>query len=131
MRAFVLALLLLLVPAASAHAAPTVSGTVDAAVAGGAVTAEQGTAWKATYTRAREVVGGLPATRSRELRGAMAVLEGLVKRRALPPARMPAAFLQLGRNVEWWTAHGPPTSSAATGGLPRVTFPGDPIVLQW
>ena len=25
----------------------------------------------------------------------------------------------------------PPASSAATGGLPRVTFPGDPIVLQW
>jgi hypothetical protein len=131
MRAFVLALLLLLVPAASAHAAPTVSGTVDAAVAGGAVTAEQGTAWKATYTRAREVVGGLPATRSRELRGAMAVLEGLVKRRALPPARMPDAFLQLGRNVEWWAANGAPPSTAASGGLPRVTFPGDPIVLQW
>ena len=61
----------------------------------------------------------------------MSIVEGLVKRRALPAARMPAAFTQLGRNVEWWTAHGPPGSSAATGGLPRVTFPGDPIVLQW
>jgi hypothetical protein len=44
---------------------------------------------------------------------------------------MPAAFTQLERNVEWWPAHGPPVPSAATGGLPRVTFPGDPIVLQW
>jgi hypothetical protein len=131
MRAFVLALLIMLVPAAAAQAAPTVSGTVDAAVAGGAVTPEQGTAWKATYTRGREVVGGLPAGRKRELRGAMAVLEGLVKRRALPVARMPAAFLQLGRNVEWWSANGAPPSTAASGGLPRVTFPGDPIVLQW
>ena len=61
----------------------------------------------------------------------MSIVEGLVKRRALPAARMPAAFTQLERNVEWWTAHGPPGSSAATGGLPRVTFPGDPIVLQW
>jgi hypothetical protein len=110
---------------------PTVSGTVDAAVAAGAVAPDQGVAYKATYTRAREVVGDLPASRRRELRGAMSIVEGLVKRRALPAARMPAAFLQLGRNVEWWTAHGPPTSSAATGGLPRVTFPGDPIVLQW
>ncbi|MEA2177678.1 MAG: hypothetical protein QOG77_975 [Solirubrobacteraceae bacterium] len=131
MRPFLLALLVMLLTAASAQAAPTVSGTVDAAVAAGAVTPEQGTAWKATYTRARVVVGDLPATRRRELRGAMAVVEGLVKRRALPAARMPAAFLQLGRNVEWWSANGAPPSTAAGGGLPRVTFPGDPIVLQW
>ena len=95
------------------------------------MTPEQGAAYKATYTRARGVVGDLPASRKRELRGAMSIVEGLVKRRALPAARMPAAFTQLERNVEWWTAHGPPGSSAATGGLPRVTFPGDPIVLQW
>jgi hypothetical protein len=131
MRALLLTLLIVLVTAAPAQAAPTVSGTVDAAVAAATVTPEQGTAWKATYTRAREVVGGLPATRRKELRGAMAVVEGLVKRRALPAARMPAAFLQLGRNVEWWSANGAPSSTAASGGLPRVTFPGDPIVLQW
>jgi hypothetical protein len=120
-----------LAPAAPAAAAPPVSAPVDAAVAAGAVPADQGAAYKATYTRARQVVGDLPLGRKRELRGAMSVVEGLVKRRALPAARMPAAFLQLGRNVEWWTAHGPPGASAATGGLPRVTFPGDPIVLQW
>ena len=132
-RAYVpLILLVLLACAPSAHAAdPTVSGTVDAAVAAGAVTPEQGAAYKAAYTRARDVVGDLPASRRKELRGAMSIVEGLVKRRALPAARMPAAFTQLGRNVEWWTAHGPPGSSAATGGLPRVTFPGDPLVLQW
>ncbi len=121
-----------LVCAPSAHAAsPTVSATVDAAVAAGTVTPDQATAYKATYTDARSVVRGLPSSRKRELRGAMAVLEGLVKRRALPATRMPAAFLQLQRNVEWWPTHGPPASSPATGGLPRVTFPGDPIVLQW
>jgi hypothetical protein len=132
-RAYVpLILLASLVCAPSAHAAgPTVSGTVDAAVTAGTVTPDQGAAYKATYTKARSVVRHLPASRKRELRGAMSVVEGLVKRDALPAARMPAAFTQLERNVEWWTAHGPPASSAATGGLPRVTFPGDPIVLQW
>jgi hypothetical protein len=132
-RAYVpLILLVALACAPSAHAAePTVSGTVDAAVAAGTVTPDGGAAYKATYTRARDVVGDLPAGRRKELRGAMSIVEGLVKRRALPAARMPAAFTQLGRNVEWWTAQGPPGSSAATGGLPRVTFPGDPIVLQW
>jgi hypothetical protein len=131
-RVLLLTLLALLGAAAPAAAAsPTVSGTVDAAVAAGAVPPEQAAAYKATYSRARAVVGDLPGERRRELRGAMSVLEGLVKRRALPPARMPAAFLQLGRNVEWWTANGPPRPTAATGGLPRVTFPGDPIVLQW
>jgi hypothetical protein len=132
-RAYVpLILLASLVCAPSAHAAgPTVSGSVDAAVTAGTVTPDQGAAYKATYTKARSVVRHLPASRKRELRGAMSVVEGLVKRDALPAARMPAAFTQLERNVEWWTAHGPPGSSAATGGLPRVTFPGDPIVLQW
>jgi hypothetical protein len=132
-RAYVpLILLASLVCAPSAHAAgPTVSGTVDAAVTAGTVTPDQGTTYKATYTRARSVVRHLSASRKRELRGAMSVVEGLVKRDALPAARMPAAFTQLERNVEWWTTHGPPGSSAATGGLPRVTFPGDPIVLQW
>jgi D-glucuronyl C5-epimerase C-terminus len=132
-RAYVpLILLASLVCAPSAHAAgPTVSGTVDAAVTAGTVTPDQGAAYKATYTKARSVVRHLPASRKRELRGAMSVVEGLVKRDALPAARMPAAFTQLERNVEWWTAHGPPASSAATGGLPRVAFPGDPIVLQW
>ena len=132
-RAYVpLILLVSLVCAPSAHAAgPTVSATVDAAVAAGTVTPDQGVAYKATYTQARSDVRHLPASRRRELRGAMSVVEGLVKRDALPAARMPAAFTQLERNVEWWTAHGPPAASAATGGLPRVTFPGDPIVLQW
>ena len=132
-RAYVpLILLVSLVCAPSAHAAgPTVSATVDAAVAAGTVTPDQGVAYKATYTQARSAVRHLPASRRRELRGAMSVVEGLVKRDALPAARMPAAFTQLERNVEWWTAHGPPAASAATGGLPRVTFPGDPIVLQW
>lgn len=125
-------LLLALLAAAPAQAArPTVSATVDAAVAAGAVAPDQGAAYKATYTKARSVVGDLPSSRRRELRGAMGVVEELVRRRALPAARMPAAFTQLERNVQWWTAHGPPRSSAATGGLPRVTFPGDPIVLQW
>src|SRR3954468_14161624 len=128
-RAYVpLILLAFLVCVPSAHAAaPTVSGTVDAAVAAGTVTPEGGAAYKATYTKARSVVRHLPASRKRELRGAMSVVEGLVQRDALPAARMPAAFTQLERNVEWWPAHGPPVPSAATGGLPRVTFPGDPI----
>jgi hypothetical protein len=131
-RALLLTLAIALFAAAPAAAArPTVSATVDAAVAAGAVTPDQGAAYKATYTRAREVVGDLPSSRRRELRGAMAVVEGLVKRHALPATRMPAAFLQLGRNVEWWSANGPPPSTAQSGGLPRVTFPGDPIVLQW
>jgi hypothetical protein len=130
-RIALLAIVAALVAAAPASAEPTVSATVDAAVAAGAVTPEQGVAYKATYSQARRVARDLPSDRERELRGAMAVLEGLVKRRELPAARMPAAFLQLGRNVEWWSANGPPRSAPATGGLPRVTFPGDPIVLQW
>jgi len=131
-RPVLLALLVSLVAAAPAAArGPTVSGTVDRAVAAGQVVPEHGEAYKATYTAARRAVRTLSGTRKRELRGAMSVIEGLVKRRQLPASRMPAAFLQLGRNVEWWSRNGPPRSTAATGWLPRVTFRGDPIVFQW
>ena len=61
-------------------------------------------------------------------------------RRALPAVRMPAAFLQLGRNAEWWSANDPPSApqperrpcagAAGLGGA-RVTFPGDPVIYQW
>jgi hypothetical protein len=123
-----------------AGARPTVSATIDAAVAAGAVTPEQGAAYKATYRNARTIASRLPAARKRELRGAISVLEGLVLRRALPAARMPAAFLQVQRNAEWWAAHDPPSApqpskrpcagGAGLGGA-RVTFPGDPVIFQW
>jgi hypothetical protein len=126
--------------AVPAGARPTVSGTVDRAVAAGEITPDQGEGYKATYRHARTVAAGLPASRKRELRGAISVLEGLVLRRALPAARMPAAFLQLGRNAEWWSENDPPSApqpaqrpcagGAGLGGA-RVTFPGDPVIFQW
>jgi D-glucuronyl C5-epimerase C-terminus len=126
--------------ARSAATRPTVSGTVDRVVAAGAVTPQQGDAWKATYRQARTVVQGLQGARRRELRGAVGVLEGLVLRRELTATRMPAAFLQLQRNIEWWSAHDPPPApvpskrpcagGAGLGGA-RVTFAGDPVILQW
>ena len=123
-----------------AGARPLVSGTVDRAVAANEITPEQGEGYKATYRHARSVASRLPAARKHELRGAISVLEGLVLRRALPAVRMPAAFLQLGRNAEWWSANAPPSApqperrpcagAAGLGGA-RVTFPGDPVIYQW
>ena len=40
-------------------------------------------------------------------------------RRALPAVRMPAAFLQLGRNAEWWSANAPPRRRARATAVRR------------
>ena len=106
----------------------------------GAITIEQRDAWLATYRRARDVAGGLRGQRGNELRAVIRGVESLARRRLLTSSRMPAAFLQLQRNAEFWRTRGfpkapvperkPCTGAAGLGGA-RVTFEDDPIVFQW
>ena len=78
--------------------------------------------------------------RSGELRAVVAGVESLARRGLLTSTRMPAAFLQLQRNAEFWPTRSfpkapqperkPCTGAAGLGGA-RVTFEGDPVVFQW
>ena len=78
--------------------------------------------------------------RSGELRAVVAGVESLARRKLLTSTRMPAAFLQLQRNAEFWPTRSfpkqpqperkPCTGGSGLGGA-RVTFEGDPIVFQW
>ncbi len=128
------------VPAARLAARPTVTAALDRALAAGAITQEQRDGYQAAYQTARELTGRLSGTRRRELTATVAQVEALVRRGALTASRMPAAFLQLQRNAEYWRTQGfpnapqparRPCAGAAGLGGARVTFGEDPVVFQW
>jgi hypothetical protein len=77
------------------------------------------------YVGALKVQKRLRGARRAQLRYVISSLEGMAIRRALIPSRMPAAFVQLERNVRYWRALPFPR------GGDRVTFPGSEIVYQY
>ena len=126
--------------AAASAAGPTVRGTLARVERAGAITAAQHDEWLATYRRARATTSRVPSGRRGELRAVVRGVESLARRRLLTSSRMPAAFLQLQRNAEFWPtrsfpsapqpARKPCTGAAGLGGG-RVVFDGDPVVFQW
>jgi hypothetical protein len=125
---------------AVASAGESVAGAVRRVQRAGAITAEQRDAWLASYRNARSVAGRVQGQRRNELRAVVRGVESLAARRLLTSSRMPAAFLQLQRNAEFWRhrsfpkppqpEHKPCTGAAGLGGA-RVTFEDDPVVFQW
>ena len=125
---------------ATSAAGPTVRGTLARVERAGAITPEQHDAWLATYQRARATASRMRSGRSGELRAVVAGVESLARRKRLTATRMPAAFLQLQRNAEFWPTRSfpqapqpvrKPCSGGAGLGGARVTFEGDPVVFQW
>ena len=126
--------------AATSAAGPTVGGTLARVERAGAITPEQHDAWLATYRRARATASRMRSGRSGELRAVVAGVESLARGRRLTASRMPAVFLALQRNAEFWPTRSfpqppqperkPCTGAAGLGGA-RVTFAGDPVVFQW
>jgi hypothetical protein len=120
--------------------ARTVGSEVRRVARAGAITAAQSDDYLAAYRRARSAARGLGGQRGNELRAVIRGVESLARRRLLTSTRMPAAFLQLRRNTEFWRKQGfpkapvpkrkPCTGAAGLGGA-RVTFAGDPVVFQW
>ncbi|MDP9399555.1 MAG: D-glucuronyl C5-epimerase family protein, partial [Actinomycetota bacterium] len=93
-----------------------------------------------THRRARALAARLTGLRRQELGAAVAGVEDLAARGLLTVSRMPAAFLTLQRNAEFWPERSfprPPQPSrrpcagAAGLGGARVTFEGDPVIFQW
>ena len=128
------------VPVAAAAAGRTVRGELARVERAGAITAEQRDGWLATYRRARSTAGRMRSSRRGELRAVVRGVESLARRGLLTGSRMPAAFLQLQRNAEFWPRRSfpkapqperkPCTGAAGLGGA-RVVFAGDPVVFQW
>jgi hypothetical protein len=134
-------------PAAAAARPDPVRAALEAAQSAGAIDPAQAQAYRSTYGAAMGALPALDGVRRRELRGAVHIVRDIARRGALTAERMPLAFLTVQRNVEWWTAHGPPAPGSPgekdargrrckpLGRLRaravRVAFPGSGLVWEY
>src|SRR4051794_6572427 len=135
---------LLATPAAAAP--DPVLRALQRAEATGALPPAQGAVYRQTLANARSVRDGQSGVRRREVASALTIAERIAKRGDLTAARMPAVFLTLARNAEWWAAKGPPVAGSpgengargrrckplpARARAARVAFPGSELVFQY
>jgi D-glucuronyl C5-epimerase-like protein len=136
----------LAVPAA-AQAPDPLLRAVQRAEAAGTLPPEHGLVYRGVLAQARAARDGLRGVRRREMTAALSIATGIARRGALTAARMPALFLTLRRNAEWWAANGPPAAgspgesgaqgrrcrplSAVRARAARVSFPGSELVFQY
>src|SRR6201989_3354430 len=143
----VLVIAALLAAAAPAAAAPDpVLASLQRAEAAGALPPAQGTLYRSVMAKARTVRDGLHGVRRREMASVLRIAGEIAKRGDLTTGRMPAVFLTLERNAEWWAVNGPPAAGSpgengargrrckplpAPGRAARVSFPGSELVFQY
>ncbi len=76
------------------------------------------------YLAAKSSLGRLSGTRREELGAVLANVQAMASAGELIPSRLPAVFLTLERNRQWWT------TEPLLGGHQRVSFPGSRIVWE-
>ncbi|HEY5045764.1 MAG TPA: D-glucuronyl C5-epimerase family protein [Solirubrobacteraceae bacterium] len=130
-RALLLGLLTLSVPilggvacAQAAHG-PTVTGALASLKRSGAITAAVYQQDNAAYLAAQSSLKKLSGTRRTELGGVLANVQAIAAAGQFTPSRLPALFLTLERNRQWWTT-GPQIASRV-----RVSFPGSKLVWEY
>lgn len=132
---------------ASAEGPDPVRVALGAAQAAGAIDPARAQAYASTYGSALGALPAVDGVRRRELRASVHIVRDIARRGALTAERMPLAFLTLQRNVEWWTANGPPPAGSPgekgargrrckpLGRLraraARLAFPGSGLVWQY
>src|SRR3954452_20024796 len=110
-----------------AHAAkgPTVAGELKRLAAEGKLTPEDAAAKRAIYDDAKALERKLTGTRKVELGGVIRDLDGMAARGSFSqPSRLPALFLTLQRNREYWASQ--PLLAAGA----RISFPGSELLYQ-
>jgi D-glucuronyl C5-epimerase C-terminus len=119
---------------AKAHG-PTISAALRALESSGSVDASTYRQYVSEYAAATRSVRKLTGTRRTELQSVIDNLQAIAAAHGFIPSRLPALFLTLQRNRQWWTT-GPLLSSGQ-----RVSFtesrlvweyyPGQGIEIQW
>jgi hypothetical protein len=140
---------LVLIASPGAGAAPArgagdpVLAALARAEARGKVVQMEAASYRQTYARAVAEVGRLRGVRARELASVIAIVRGIARRGALIASRMPFVFLTLSRNLEWWSAHGPPPAGSGLeppargrvckplAEVSNFSFPGSGIVWEY
>jgi D-glucuronyl C5-epimerase C-terminus len=105
-------------PAEGFVAHGTVPAVLDQALAQGLLSQADHDAYRTTYDQAIAARSSLAGQCRKQLRNVIRDLDRMSRQGALTTSRMPALFLQLRRNTEFWTAH--PRVAAAQ----RVKFGG-------
>jgi hypothetical protein len=130
-------------PDATAARGPSVTGAIAAARRHRTISAAEAARYRGSYSAARSALRHLSGRNRRELSSVVTVLSGIAKRGQLTGGRMPAVFLQLDRNRQFW--HGKPAFPVRTDLQPdpctrppsnnpagaRIVFQGSPIVFQY
>src|SRR5690349_15796632 len=114
-----------IVPAADAAKRLTVPGELKRLAAEGKLTPDDAAAKRAIYDDAKAMEKKLTGTRKVELGGVIRDLDGMAARGSFSqPSRLPALFLTLQRNREYWASQ--PLLNAGA----RLSFPGSELVWQ-
>jgi hypothetical protein len=122
--AFVTILCSLCHVAGAAAARPTVAAELKGLVDAGTLAPADYDAHRAVYDDAKATVKKLVGTRKAELDGVVSDLDDMASRGQLTASRVPALFLTLQRNVEYWR------TGALLGYNQRVEFAGSELVYQ-
>jgi len=125
----------LMLPASALAKDPTVRGELNRLAASDAIVPEQQTAWRDDYDAAQAALKKLHGTRFRELRAVVVNVDRMAARHQFTPSRLPAVFMTLRRNRDWWTAKPLPRTgqraSFAPSQLVWQYYPGQGWQIQW
>jgi D-glucuronyl C5-epimerase C-terminus len=104
---------------------PSVSSALQTLKSSGAITASLYSQYAANYAAAQRTLKKLSGTRHTELADVIANIQAIAAKGLFTPSRLPALFVTLERNRQWWTT-GPLLSFSQ-----RVSFPGSRIVWEY
>jgi hypothetical protein len=110
-------------PAAAAR--PSVTSALLGLQRSGAITATAYAHYKAAYVSAQRSLGRLAGTRRVELGAVLENARAIAAAGGLTASRLPALFLTLERNRQWWT-----TEQLLSSGV-RVSLPGSRLVWEY
>ncbi len=109
----------------AARRGPTVTAALSALLRGGAIPQTSYSRYYAAYVAAKHSLGRLSGTRATELGAVLANVQAMAAAGEFTPTRLPALFLTLERNRQWWT-----TEPLLSDGV-RVTFPGSKLIWEY
>jgi hypothetical protein len=130
-------------PRVTAARGPSVHKAIATAARHRTISKAEAAHYRASYSAAVKAHGRVTGRNRRELGSVISVLNEIAHRGKLTGGRMPAVFLQLDRNREFW--HGKPAFPARPDLAPdpctrppsnnpagaRIVFEGDPLVFQY
>jgi D-glucuronyl C5-epimerase C-terminus len=104
---------------------PTVTAALSALLHSGAIPQASYSRYYAAYLAAKRSYGRLSGTRKLELGAVLVNVQAIAAAGQFTPTRLPALFLTLERNRQWWTTE-PLLSSGE-----RITFPPSKLIWEY